>query len=136
MTASIHRVTRRAILICLTLVGYAADAADISGAWSTDLSACKSLFVKSGSSVEFAKGAGISGTGFVIGGDKITGQASSCSIRRRKEDGAILHLVAVCSDDVALSTVQFSVRIVSDKEIVRIFPGIEDLNTAYYRCPM
>jgi hypothetical protein len=31
---------------------------------------------------------------------------------------------------------QFSVKIVSSNEIVRIFPGIDDLNTAYYRCPM
>jgi hypothetical protein len=136
MTARIHRVARLAIILCLTSFGYAAGAADIAGAWSTDLSACKSLFVKSASSVEFAKGAGISGTGFVIAGDKITGQLNSCSIKRRKESGAVLHLVAVCSDDVVLSTVQFSLRRVGANQLVRIFPGMKDLNTTYYRCPM
>jgi hypothetical protein len=132
-------ISKRGYLVGLALAALvvdAAGAADIAGAWSTDPSACKSLFAKSGNSVEFAKGAGIAGTGFIVTGDKITGQNSSCSIRRRKEDGAILHLLASCSDDVALSTMQFSVKIVSDNQIVRIFPGIEDLNTAYYRCPM
>jgi hypothetical protein len=136
MTISIRRAAMFAAVLSLLSLGTVADAADIAGAWSTDASACKSLFVKKGSSVEFAKGAGISGSGFIVAGNTITGQYSSCSIKARKEDGAVLHLAAVCSDDVALSTMQFSVKIVSDNQIVRIFPGMDDLNTAFYRCPM
>jgi hypothetical protein len=136
MKALTWKGTGLATVLFLMLVAHTAGAADINGTWSTDLSSCKSLFVKTGDRVEFAKGAGIAGNGFIVTGDKITGQFSSCTITRRKEAGAILHLVAECSNDVALSSMQFSVKIVSSNEIVRIFPGIDDLNTAYHRCPM
>ena len=136
MTAPIQKRTTFVVAVCLVLAGSAAGAADIAGAWSTNLSDCKSLFVKSGSSVKFAKQPGIAGSGFIATGNRITGRLASCSIGARKEDGAVLHLLTTCSTGVALEAVQLSMRIVSDNEIVRIFPGMDTLNTPYYRCPM
>jgi hypothetical protein len=136
MTSPIQKIAKVVMAFCLVSAGSAAGAADIAGAWSTNLSDCKSLFVKSGSSVKFTKGAGIAGSGFIVAGNRITGRLASCSIGARKEDGAVLHLLTTCSTGVALEAVQLSVRIVGDNEIIRIFPGMDALNTAYYRCPM
>jgi hypothetical protein len=66
----------------------------------------------------------------------IVGKIAKCSIKSKKEDGPVTHLIATCSTDVALANVQFNFRIKDDNNIVRIYPGVEELNTAYGRCRM
>ena len=122
MTMSIRRSIASAAIALVSSIA-SVEAAELTGAWSTDRSACSSLFSKRGNTIEFAKGAGIVGTGFIVAGDKITGQMAACNIRAQRKDGAMLHLITACSDDVALSTNQFTLKIVNDNEIVRLFPA-------------
>jgi hypothetical protein len=60
---------------------------------------------------------------------------ASCSIKSRKDDGDTLHLLTSCATDIMLQNVQFSVKIVDDNRISRIFPGIDGMQLDYYRCP-
>jgi hypothetical protein len=61
----------------------------------------------------------------------------ACTIKTRKEDGNIVHMLASCASDIMLSNVQFSVKIADDNTIVRYFPGMpENLSINYSRCPM
>ncbi len=56
------------------------------------------------------------------------------AIKTQKQDGEVLHLLALCANDVIFGTVQFSLRIQDDNQITRFFPGVSELDTKYYRC--
>jgi hypothetical protein len=75
------------------------------------------------------------GGGFIVDGDKIRGQMQTCTLTRRKEEGNIIHMIAKCADDIMLSNVQFSAKIVDDNTIARIFPGMPEFTLSYSRCP-
>jgi hypothetical protein len=125
-----------AFLIPPLLFSLPAYSADVTGAWATDASACKNIFVKGKSGLSLARTADLHGSGFIIEKDRIKGKMVACNIRSRKEDGAILHLIATCSTDVALGPAQFSLRIINDKEIMRLYPGLPELDMAYHRCSL
>jgi hypothetical protein len=112
-----------------------AIAADIEGVWASHASECDKVFVKGGKGVVFAKDADLYGSGFIIEGRKIRGKIATCDIKTIKEDGSTVHLITVCATDVMLSNVQFSLRTIDRDKIVRIFPGVPEMDTPYERCP-
>jgi hypothetical protein len=59
----------------------------------------------------------------------------TCTINRRKEDGNVIHMVAICANDIMASNVQFSAKIIDDNTIARIFPGMPEFTLSYSRCP-
>ena len=62
--------------------------------------------------------------------------AVTCTIKAHRDVGSVHHIVAVCvPGNVALSTFQFSYRVKDNDSIVRIYPGIEELDVTYRRCP-
>jgi len=46
-----------------------------------------------------------------------------------------VNLIAACATDIMLSSVQFSVRELDANNIARLFPGMEDMEIKYHRCP-
>jgi len=124
------------VSLCCASLGAPAEAADLTGAWTTDASVCNKVFVKSGARVSFAKDAELSGSGFIIDGREVRGPSATCRIKRTKEDGAVTHMIAACATDIMLSDVQLSVRSINADEISRIFPNMEGMETKYYRCAM
>lgn len=109
-------------------------AIELKGAWANDESACPKIFERRGDRIAISRSADIYGSGFIIEENRIRGQIATCAIKSRKQDGAVLHMHTTCSTDVALQDVQFSVRPESDNKIIRIFPGIAELDRPYYRC--
>jgi hypothetical protein len=123
------------LLVCLFYIDLARPA-NLDGAWASDASVCNKMFVKRNAQVSFAKSSDIYGSGFIFNGDKISGKMASCNIKSRKQDGAILNLIATCSTDIAiLSLTQFSLRLDDQGKITRLFPGMPEMETTYYRCP-
>jgi hypothetical protein len=120
--------------LCWLAGARAGGAFDINGAWATDADACRKVFVKSGDTVRFAKNADLHGSGFVIAGNRIRGKIANCAIKVRKDDGQTVNLAATCSTDVAVQTVQFTLKILGDDSMSRMFPGIPELETPYFRC--
>lgn len=111
-------------------------AIDLNGRWATDASACDKIFVKKSNAVSFAPDSDQFGGGFIIEGNKIRGQSSSCSIKMRKEDGNSIHLIASCATDIMVSSVQFSAKIIDENTILRVFPEMgDDIATRFSRCP-
>ena len=100
----------------------------------TDVAACRKIFTGSGSKFAFAKDADVYGSGFVYEKNKLRGKIATCQIKAQKEDGDMAHLIANCSTDVALATVQFSLKIDNENQITRLFPGMPELKTEYFRC--
>ena len=120
----------------IAVVSQGAYAFDLDGAWATDAGACGKIFQKNkDGGLSIAAGSDMFGSGFIARKDAIVGNNASCKIISRKVAGPITHLVAQCAaENVAFSTFQFSYRADGDNKIVRIFPGVEELNVDYSRC--
>lgn len=128
----------RALFACLYLVCVSpiAWAADLNGAWANDAAACPNIFVKKGSAISIANKADLYGSGFIIEGNRIRGKMATCNIKARKDEETTVHLVATCSTDIALETVQFTLKIIDQNKIARVFPGMPELETSYVRCAL
>ena len=124
-----------AVLIGPLIAASAAQSRDLTGAWVTNAGACKKIFTGSGSKLAFASDADVYGSGFVYEKNRLRGKIATCLIKTQKEDGDVVHIIASCSTDVALATVQFSLRIDNENQITRLFAGMPELKTEYFRCP-
>lgn len=122
----------------VSLISHSAYAFDLNGAWATDVAACEKIFQKnSDGSLAIGKGSDMYGSGFIARKDAIVGNNATCKILSQKTAGDVTHLVAQCAaENVAFSTFQFSYRIKDDNNIVRIYPGVEELNQGYGRCTL
>jgi hypothetical protein len=118
----------------LTLAGRV-DAVELNGAWAGDADQCAKVFVRQGGKLGFTEMSDVYGGGFIIDGDQIVGKFARCRIKARKDDGANVNLVAACATDIMLSSVQFSLKELDANSIARLFPGIEDMEIRYHRCP-
>jgi hypothetical protein len=124
-------------LLLGSLLGMAgrADALDLNGAWASDANQCAKVFVRQGGRLGFTEMSDVYGGGFIIDGDQIIGKFARCRIKARKDDGMNVNLIAACATDIMLSSVQFSVRELDANSIARLFPGMEDMEISYHRCP-
>jgi hypothetical protein len=121
---------------CWAALAMDARAADITGAWASDTANCDKIFVKRGNGVVLAEEADLYGSGFVIEGRKIKGKAATCDIKTMKEDGSTVHLLAACATDIMLSNVQFTLKVVDQNRLMRLFPGMPDIQMPYDRCTL
>ncbi|MDB5571240.1 MAG: hypothetical protein JWN93_2423 [Hyphomicrobiales bacterium] len=121
-------------LLASAFLAAPARAFDMTGVWASDASLCDKVFATKGGRTSFRKNSDSFGSGFIITGRRITGKTTSCNITSTRNEGANVHLIASCSDDVALSTMQFSVRALDDNSMARFFAGVPELETRYYRC--
>ena len=115
-----------------------AHAIDLSGAWATHADLCSKVFIRKGRANEigFTAMSDQHGGGFIIEADRLRGKFATCKIKNRKEDGAMINIIAGCATDIMLSNVQFSLKVVEPNKIARVFPGIMDMEISYYRCPI
>jgi hypothetical protein len=121
-------------LIAALIGGGSASAADVSGAWATDIEQCSKIYSKRGNQVVFAPKADLYGSGFVIDGSQIRGKSARCQIKIRKEDGEFVYIGAACSTDIAVEMMQFTLKSLGPDKITRVYPGLPELNTNYSRC--
>lgn len=117
------------------LIGTPAKAYDLNGSWATAASACSQVFTKKDGTISFRQDSDQYGGGVIFEGDKVRGQMQTCTISRRKDEGNVIHIVAKCADDIMTSNVQFSVKIIDDNTVARIFPGMPEFTQNYSRCP-
>jgi hypothetical protein len=135
-------MNKRNDLLAVAIVGIvaasnapASHAADVNGVWVSDVAVCQKVFERKGDRVSFADGSDIHGNGFIIDGNQIRGRIAHCTIKARREQAPVVNIVAVCSTDIAIDTMQFRLRIVGPNKLVREFPGMPDLEMNYERCP-
>jgi hypothetical protein len=119
------------------LFGSCAHAFEFDGAWATDGEKCGKIFVKKNNRIAMTKHSDFFGGGFIVAGDRIKGPAAACKINGRKEEGAMLHLVASCSTQIAvLSPMQLDVKVEDNDRITRFFPNFPEITASYTRCPL
>jgi hypothetical protein len=121
---------------CVLACAHRSQANELDGAWANSETACGKVFVKRNNRMAIARDSDIYGSGFIIEGNRIRGKIVTCTIKTRKQDGAVLHLIATCSTDTALQNVQFSLKLDGKDTIVRMFPGVPELDTPYFRCSL
>jgi hypothetical protein len=113
-------------------------AIDLTGAWATNADECGSVFVRKGnaSEITFAPDSEMSGGGFIVERDQLRGRYAKCTIKAKKDDGTTVNIVAGCASDIMLSDVQFALKVIDQNKITRLFPGMDEIQINYYRCPM
>ena len=121
-----------AVLISSATVTHAAD---INGVWASDTAVCNKVFTKKSGRVAFAKDADIHGSGFILEPGSVRGKLANCKIKTRKQDGDLVHLVASCATDMMLSNMELTLEVIDDNKVARVFAGMPELETLYYRCP-
>jgi hypothetical protein len=112
-----------------------AGAVDLNGAWAGSADQCDKVFTRQGGKLGFTEMSDVYGGGFIIDGDQIVGKFARCKIRARKDNGPSVNLIAACATDIMLSSVQFSLKELDANSIARLFPGMEDMEIRYLRCP-
>jgi hypothetical protein len=110
-------------------------AADVNGVWASDVAVCNKVFTKKAGRVSFAKNADIHGSGFILDPASVRGKLANCKIKTRKQEGDLVHLIATCATDVMLSNMELTLKVIDDNKIARVFAGLPELETLYYRCP-
>ncbi len=113
-----------------------AHAIDLNGAWATDAQQCSKVFKKKGKQIGFSDLSDLYGSGFVIEDTRIRGKSARCTIKSRNEQGDTVNVLASCATDIMLSSVQFSLKVLGDDKISRIFPGMPGMEVTYYRCAL
>jgi hypothetical protein len=130
-----HAAASRLVLICTLLMPPAqAWAIDLTGAWASSADQCGKVFKKNKNQITFAKDSDIYGAGFVADSNQLRGRTARCTIKSRKQIGDTLNLLTACATDIMLQNVQFSVKVLDDNKISRLFPGMEGMEITYYRC--
>jgi hypothetical protein len=112
-----------------------ADALDLNGAWASDADNCARVFVGKGAQLGFTDMSDVYGGGFIVDGDQVIGKFARCRIKARKDNGPTVNLIAACATDMMLSSVQFSLKELDANSLIRLFPGMEDMEIRYHRCP-
>jgi hypothetical protein len=111
-----------------------ARAIDLTGAWAGHEDLCSQVFTKKDGRVAYAEFSELFGSGFIIDGDRIRGRAGTCTIKSRKQEGDSLELSAACASSVMTQDVKFSLKIIDDNTIARLFPEISGMSINYSRC--
>lgn len=123
------------LLASLLMRSGSADALDLNGAWVSDADNCTKVFARNGAQLGFTDMSDVYGGGFIVNGDQIVGKFARCRIKAKKDNGPYVNLVAACATDIMLSSVQFSLKELDANSIARLFPGMDDMEIRYHRCP-
>ncbi|HET9718432.1 MAG TPA: hypothetical protein VFP60_19860 [Pseudolabrys sp.] len=123
-----------ACLAVVFLQATAAGAVDLEGAWASDASACEKIFQVKNKVISIRRDSDLHGSGFILDRNQLRGKMAKCAVKSRKEEANLVNMIAVCSTDIALSTVQFSLRLDSENQLTRVFPGIPEMSVSYSRC--
>src|SRR5262245_25521040 len=136
-TLRLRKLVTQTVIACAGSVVLAGSvhAADLSGVWITDASACSKVFAINGNNVSFRPDADMFGSGFIIDGSRMRGRMATCNVTKTQEKEGVIHMIASCATDIMLQTVQFSLKVVDENRITRIFPGVDGMELTYYRCP-
>ena len=131
-----HRLTILGAVGMVLMLPVRASAIELSGAWATEPDLCNRVFAKKGNQVVFAELSDLFGSGFIIEGDKITGKIARCTITSRKQDGDNLALGAACATSIMTQNVHFSLKVIDDNNLNRLFPDIPGMMLKYTRCAL
>jgi len=125
-----------ALLLILVSLPSPSMAFDLNGIWATDPALCSKMFEKRGNAIAFSPLSDLYGSGFVVDDTRIKGKMAQCTIQSRKEEADTLRLEASCATAIMESTMRFSLKVLDQNSISRLFTGMEGMAVTYYRCTL
>jgi hypothetical protein len=135
--SELAKIARMVFSIIFVLFSFSANAFDFDGAWVVDATKCGKVFVKRNNRIEMARHSDVFGGGFIVEGNQIRGALLTCKITDRKEESAILHLIALCSTKVALlSPMPLDLKIDDTDKVTRLYPSFPKITVSYTRCKL
>ena len=111
-------------------------AADLNGAWTVDASACGQVFTKRNNKLAFKQDADLHAGGLIVEGKQVTGTFQKCTFKSLHDDGTNLRVIASCSDGVAVSDVEFDVKISGENSMTLSSKEPVPVEMKYVRCSM
>ncbi|MGX1105609.1 MULTISPECIES: hypothetical protein [Bradyrhizobium] len=133
---SFMRTFNAVLFILLVAQAASAQAADLSGAWTIDASACNQVFTKENNKLAFRKDADFNAGGLIVQGKQITGTFQKCTVKSLHDDGQNVRVIASCSDGVAVSDVSFDIKLSGENKIILSSKEPVPVETPYVRCSM
>jgi hypothetical protein len=130
-----RRLAVATLLIGSALAAFEARAVDLNGLWASDPALCDKIFTKKGKQTTFDPLSDFYGSGFIIEGNRIRGKIARCTIKSRKEDGATIQFAAQCSTSIAAQELDFSLKVIDDNTVGRLYPGVSAMQVNFHRCP-
>ncbi|MGX9428484.1 MULTISPECIES: hypothetical protein [Bradyrhizobium] len=127
---------RLVLSVLLVTLSAATQAADLNGAWTIDASACGDVFTKENNRLAFKPDADLHAGGIIVQGRQITGTFEKCTIKSLHDDGSNVRMIAACSDGVAISDVEFDVKISGENKITLSSKQPVPVEMPYVRCSM
>ena len=124
------------LLPLLVMQSASTQAADLSGAWTDDPSACNKVFTKKNNKLAFQPDADLHAGGLIVEGRKITGTFQKCTVKSLHDDGSGMHVIAACSDGVTTSDVPFDVTTSGENRITLSSKKPVPVEASYVRCSM
>jgi hypothetical protein len=111
-----------------------ARAFELTGAWASQADLCKQVFTKKGNQVAFAELSDLFGSGFIVDGSRMRGKSTRCTVKSKKQEGDDLELDAACATSIMNQSVHFSLKVIDDNTVSRLFPEIPGMTLKYSRC--
>ncbi|WP_027584714.1 hypothetical protein [Bradyrhizobium sp. Ai1a-2] len=131
------RTFNRSVLsVLLVTLSASTQAADLNGAWTIDASACGDVFTKENNRLAFKPDADLHAGGIIVQGRQITGTFEKCTVKSIHDDGSNVRMIAACSDGVAISDVEFDVKISGENKITLSSKQPVPVEMPYVRCSM
>ncbi|MBO4227944.1 hypothetical protein [Bradyrhizobium neotropicale] len=127
---------RLVLSVLLVTLSGATQAADLNGAWTIDASACGDVFTKENNKLAFKPDADLHAGGIIVQGRQIIGTFEKCTIKSLHDDGSNVRMIAACSDGVAISDVEFDVKISGENKITLSSKQPVPVEMPYVRCSM
>ncbi|WP_225121104.1 hypothetical protein [Bradyrhizobium sp. BRP22] len=122
--------------VLVVTLSAAAQAADLNGAWTIDASACGDVFTKEHNKLAFKPDADLHAGGIIVQGRQITGTFEKCTVKSLHDDGSNVRMIASCSDGVAISDVEFDIKISGENKITLSSKQPVPVEMPYVRCSM
>ena len=129
-----RRVAIASLLVGSMTLALSAHAVELNGVWASDLALCGKIFAKKGNRLEFDPLSDFYGSGFIIEQNRIRGKIADCTIKSRREDAGMVQLSAACSTDVAVEDLEFSLKVINEDTLGRIYPGTAAMQVNFHRC--
>ena len=124
------------LLVLLVTQSIPTQAADLNGAWAIDASTCGKVFIKENSKLAFKRNADVYAGGLIVQGKQVTGTFQKCRVKSLHDDGPNLRVIASCSDGVAVSDVEFDVKISGENSMTLSSKEPVPVEMKYVRCSM
>jgi hypothetical protein len=122
--------------ILLVTQSVSAQAADLSGAWTNDASACGQIFTKKDNKLAFKPDADLHAGGLIVEGKQITGTFQKCTVKSLRDDGSNMKVIAACSDGIAISDMEVDVKITGENKMTLSSQKPVPVEMLYVRCSM